>query len=60
MASAEYRKVTKKARDEIRQAFLVYGGSGIPEEHLLLMLADHAVGLLELPPEVTADWYEKK
>jgi len=52
------RKLTEKAKADIREGFRARGGAGIPEEHLVKLLADHAIGLLELEADVTADWYE--
>jgi hypothetical protein len=53
------RKLKEDAKAEIRAAFRAYGGSGVPEEALLRMCADHAIGLLELGPAAAADLYEE-
>jgi hypothetical protein len=53
-----YKKLKEGAKEEIRKAFEAYAGSGIPETHLLRLVANHAIGLLELPSEVTSEWYE--
>lgn len=52
------KKLTEKAKNDIFKAFENYGGSGIPEPHLINLLAQHAIGLLELDNEITSSWYE--
>ena len=51
-------KLKESVKEEIRKAFDVYVGHGMPEEHLVRLLADHAIGLLELDEFELAKLYE--
>ena len=51
------KRVTPQCKEEIRKAFQALVGSGIPEEMLARMLADHAIGLLEIADEQSV-WFE--
>lgn len=51
------KKMTAKAAEELRKAFLVYRGSGMPEEALVQALATHTIGLLEICDD-HPEWFE--
>lgn len=53
-----YRKVRELMKADIRQAFANLTGSGVPERALARMLADLAIGYLELPEERLQEWYD--
>ena len=53
------RKVTEEFKERLREAFRVYGKSGVPEEALLEMTAMHAIGLLEVADQ-HPEWFEPK
>ena len=60
MSKKQYRKLKTEIKDEIRKAFQEYGKSGVPEDALLRLCADHAIGLLQLPKKDVMHWYEGK
>lgn len=55
-----YRRLKLEARQHIREAFLAkyVDLAEIPPGQLVVLLADHAADLLELPEEVLKEWYE--
>ena len=53
----KYRQLKADIKQKIIEAFQVYGGNGVPENDLLRICADHAIGLLQLPEETIHDWY---
>ena len=59
MTKGEYRKIKESTREEIRRAFAILSGSGVPEPALVRVLADMAIGYLELPEETLREWYEE-
>ena len=52
------RTLKEKHKREIREAFRIYTAQGIPEESLVRLCADHAIGLLQLHSNVTEGWFE--
>ena len=52
-------KVSDQLKGEIMKAFRVYGGVGMPEEALIRMCAEHAIGLLEFGLEALEATVEK-
>jgi phosphoribosylaminoimidazole (AIR) synthetase len=59
MAKGDYRKIKDTMKADIRKAFANLTGSGVPEPALARMLADLAIGYLELPEETVREWYEE-
>lgn len=51
------KKITEQTKQDIIYAFYSYANSGIPEEHLVRLLADHAIGLLQIADE-NDEWFE--
>lgn len=55
----KHRILSERTKREIREAFRIYAGSGVPEEQIVRMCADHAIGLLQLSEDSVKDWYEE-
>jgi hypothetical protein len=53
----KHQKLTEATKQNIREAFTNLAGCGVPEDILIKMLADHCVGILELPKEVLKEFY---
>lgn len=55
------RSLTPEFKQDLRRALQIWEGplrEGFEPAHILDQIARHIEGLLELPPEVTADWYK--
>lgn len=60
MKPVTYKKLTEETKEEIRRSFQTRFHPDIPVEHMVLILADHAIGLLELSEETREGWYQNE
>jgi len=53
------RILSEEAKTSIRDAFAIHVGCGVPEDALVRLLADHCIGILELPESELGQLYAR-